>query len=284
MHPHDTDANSTGAHLTPAEVEMVLRRAAELSARRRGSDTFAQSVSPELLVQVAGALGIAEQDVRRAIFDLLSERAAEPDTLAKKLYGPARLKAVREVEKPAEPSRRHLEELLREEQGLKLRRKTEASSLWDAGDHLGTVRRALDFAGHYSLLKARSVELRVEDVGYGRSGANLTADVSNQRGEYLSMGGILGATLALPLAIAGVYNWLYFLAILPALIAPGYGFKLAYEKACGDIRRAMDNLLDAAERGPQREEKRAEQPRQRKPGQMQPLKPIPKFAPQREEE
>jgi hypothetical protein len=283
VEPYDTNENAE-ARLTPAEVEMVLRRAAELSARRRGSDTFAQSVSPELLVQVAGALGIAEHDVRRAVFDLISERAAEPHTLGHKLYGPARLKAVREVEKPAEPTRKHLEELLREEQGLKLRRKTEASSLWDAGDSLGTMRRALDFMGHYSLLKARSVELRVEDVGYGRSGTNLTADVSNQRGEYLSMGSILGATLALPLAIAGVDNWLYFLTVIPALVAPSLGFKLAYKKTCADVRRAMDGLIDAAEVCPQREEKPTEQPRERKPGQIRPLKPIPRFAPQRKEE
>ena len=58
MEPYDTNENA-GARLTPAEVEMVLRRAAELSARRRGSDTYAQSVSPDLLVQVASALGIA---------------------------------------------------------------------------------------------------------------------------------------------------------------------------------------------------------------------------------
>ena len=282
--PNENVNENTGARLTPAEVEMVLRRAAELSARRRGSDTFAQSVSPELLVQVAGALGIAEHDARRAIFDLLSDRAAEPHTLAHKLYGPARLKAVREMERPAEPIRKLLEDLLREEQGLKLRRKTEASSLWDAGDLLGTMRRALDFTGHYSLLKAHSVELRIEDVGYGRSGANVTVDVSNQRGEYLSMGGILGATFALPLAIAGVDNWLYFLTVIPALVAPGFGFKLAYKKACSDMRRAMDGLLDTAEAGPQRGEKPTEQPRQRKPGQMRPLKPIPKFTPQREEE
>jgi hypothetical protein len=269
----------TESRLTPAEVEMVLLRAAELSARRRGSDTFAHSISPEVLVQVAAAIGISEQDVRRALFDLFSERTAEPDTLARRLYGSARLKSVREVEKPAEPARKHLEDLLREEQGLKLRRKTEASSFWDAGDPLGTVRRALDFSGHFSLLKARSVELRVEDVGYGRSGANLTADVSNQRGEYLSMGGILGATLALPLAIAGVYNWLYFLMVIPALLVSGFGFQLAYKKACADACRAMDSLLDATEEAPPGEEEPFEQPQERKPGQIRPLKPIPKFAP-----
>ena len=264
--------------LTPAEVEMVLRRAAELSARRRGSDTFGtHSVSPEILVQVAGALGMAEHDIRRALFELFSDKTIEPYSLARRFYGPARLRAVREIERPTETIRAHLESLLGQEQDLKLRRKTQASSLWDAGDTLGTVRRALDFSENRSLIKARSVELRVEDAGYGRSGAKLTADVANQRAEYLSLGGILGATLALPLAIAGVYEWLYFLGIIPALVASGFGFKLAYRKACADVRRAMDSLLDAAEEGPPKEEEPREQSPNQPPGQIRSLKPIPKF-------
>jgi hypothetical protein len=253
---------------------MILRRAAELSARRRGSDSSAiRSISPEILVQVAGTLGIGEHDVRQALFDLFSDETVEPYTLAYRLYGPARLRAVREVARAPEATRAHLEDLLRE-QGLKLRRKTEASSLWDAGDTQGAVRRALDL--HRPLLKARSLELRVEDVGYGRSAANLTADVATQRGEYLSLGGLLGATLALPLAIAGAYDWLYFLAVIPALIAPGFGFKLAYKKACVDMRRAMDSLLDTAEKGPPREEEPDEQA-ERPPGQIRRLNPIPRF-------
>jgi hypothetical protein len=267
-----------GNKLTPAEVEMVLRRAAELSGRRRHSGTLGtHSVSPEVLVQVAAAAGIGEHDVRRALYDLFSDKTTEPYTFARRLYGPARLRSVREIERPTKTTRSHLEDLLRQEQGLKLRRKTEASSLWDAEDSLGTMRRALDFSEHRSLLKARSVELRVEDVGYGRSGASLTADVTNQRGEYLSLGGILGVTLALPLAIAGVYEWLYILTIIPAFVAPGFGFWLAYRKACADVRRAMDGLLDATEKGPPKEEEPSEQPRDRRPGQIQHLKPIPKF-------
>ena len=269
--------------LTPAEVEIVLRRAAELNAHRKRSDTFAYSISPEVLVQVAAAAGISESDVRRALVEMFSERTVEPDTLAWKLYGNSRLKAVREVERSAESTRKRLEDLLRHEQGLKLRRKTEANSLWDTGDPLGTVRRALDFSGHHALLKARSLEVRVEDVGYGRSGISLIADVSNQRGEQLSLGGILGATLALPLAIAGVYDLLYFLAVVPALVAPGLGFKLAYKKTCADVRKALDALLDAAEEEPTREEP-SEQLPERKPGQIQSLEPIPKFMAQQEEE
>lgn len=271
------DTSNTEKRLTPAEVEMVLRRAAELNARRRTrAAPEGTSISPEVLIQVAAAAGIPEGDVRRALWDLESEKTAEPHSLARKLYGPARLRAVREVEQDPHLTREYLESLMRMEQGLKLRRKTEASSLYDAGDMLGVVRRALDFSGHRTLLKAHSVELRVEEVDEDRCGANLTADVSNQRGEYLSLGGILGATFALPLAIAGFQNPLFFLAVIPAFVAPGAGFKLAYHRACVEIRRALDDLLDAAEEGPPREEALPERG-DRPPGQIRGLKPIPRF-------
>ena len=255
---------------------MILRRAAELNARRK-TDDHAVSVSPEVLVQVAAAAGIPESDVRRAMWDLASERTAEAHSFAWKLYGPARLRAVREVERPTYETREYLEVLLREDQGLKLRRRTEASSLYDAGDLLGAVRRALDFSGHRSLLKARSVELRVEGVDEENCGANLTADVANQRGEYLSLGGILGATCALPVAIAGVQNPLFFLAVLPALAAPAIGFRLAYQRACAEIRRTLDDLLDAAEEGPPVDPS-ARDRGDREPGHIQGLKPIPRFS------
>jgi hypothetical protein len=264
--------------LTPAEVEMVLRRASELSARRPRGASEAASVSPEVLIQVAAAAGIPEADVRRAMWDLASEQTAEPHTLAWKLYGPSRLRTVREIEHPQPKTRDYLESLLRRDQGLKMRLKTDVGSLWDPGDSLGAVRRALDFSGHRTLLKTHAVELRVEEIEEERCEANLTADVSNQRGEYLSLGGILGATLALPVAIAGFQNALFFLAIIPALVAPGLGFRLAYMKACSDIRRALDDVLDAAEEGPPEQELQIERP-DRPPGEIRGLKPIPRFTP-----
>jgi hypothetical protein len=271
--------------LGPAEVEMILRRAAELNARRWSRDSHdAPSVSPEVLVQVAAAAGIPEQDVRRAMWDLASEKTAEPYTLGRKFYGPARLRAVREVEHPPERTREYLESLLRLEQGLKLRRKTEAGSLWDSGDMLGVVRRTLDFSGHRALLKTHSVELRVEEIDEDSCDANLTADLSNQRGEYLSLGGLLGATLAVLFVLAGFQNPLFFLGVPPALAAPGYGFRFAYHKACAEIRRTLEDLLDAAEEGPPQEEEEPPDRGDRPPGQIRGLKPIPRFAPQQRDE
>ncbi len=267
--------------LRPAEVEMILRRAAELNARRWSRDYHdTPSISPEVLVQVAAAAGIPEQDVRRAMWDLASEKTAEPHTLGWKVYGPARLRAVREVERSPERTREYLESLLRLEQGLKLRRKTEASSLWDSGDMLGVVRRTLDFSGRRALLKTHSVELRVDEVDEDRCGANLTADLSNQRAEYLSLGGLIGATLAVLFVLAGFQNPLFFLGVLPALAAPGLGFRFAYRKACAEIRRTLEDLLDAAEEGPPQDEEEPPDRGDRPPGQIRGLKPIPRFAPQ----
>jgi hypothetical protein len=265
--------------LRPAEVEMILRRASELNSRRwtRASDDTPW-VSPEVLVQVAAAAGIPEQDVRRAMWDMASEKSAEPHSFARRFYGPARSRAVRDVDRPAGDVSEDLEGLLRLEQGLKLRRKTELGSLWDSGDELGVVRRTLDFSGNRTLLKAGSVELRVEDVGESRCEASLTADLSSERGEYLSLAGILGTTLAVLFVLAGMQSPLFFLGVLPAFAAPVFGFRFAYGRACLEIRRALDDLLDAVEVA----RPRAEEPQDRSdrpPGLIQGLKPIPRFAP-----
>ena len=268
---------SNDRRLRPDEVEMILRRASELNSRRWTRDSYdTPSVSPEVLVQVAAAAGIPEQDVRRAMWDMASEKTAEPRSFARKFYGPARLRVVREVERPAESTREYLEGLLRLQQGLKLRRRTEVGSLWDPGDELGVVRRTLDFSGARTLLKARLVELRVEGLGEERCEANLTADLSNQRGEYLSLAGILGATLAALFILAGMQSPLFFLGVLPVLAAPALGFRFAYSRASLELRRALDDLLDAAEESqPEESQDRGDRPR----GQIQGLKPIPRFAP-----
>jgi hypothetical protein len=277
-------AEGKDKRLRPAEIELILRRASELNARRWDRNSFeAPSVSPEVLVQVAAAAGIPEQDVRRAMYDMVSDNTAEPHSLAWKFFGPARLRMVREVERPAERTREHLEGLLRLEQGLKLRRKTEAGSLWDPGDELGMVRRTLDFSGRRTLLKARDVEVRVEGVEEERCKASLTADLSNQRGEYLSLAGILGATLAALFVLAGMQSPLFLLGVLPVLAAPALGFKFAYHRACLEIRRALDDLLDAVEEDPHPEEETFDRG-DRPPGQIQGLKPIPRFTRQPRDE
>ena len=71
-----------GKNLTLSEVKVVLRWAAERAGHRKKSGASEMaSVSPELLVEVASALGIPEPDVRLALSDLSSAKAFEPDIL-----------------------------------------------------------------------------------------------------------------------------------------------------------------------------------------------------------
>lgn len=260
----------------------MLRRAAQFHARRHFSGPVESSgVSPETMVQLAAAAGIPEEDVRRAIQDLSSEEAADPESPSRRLLGSSRLRAVRELDLSREDAREHLESLLKLDQGLKLRQRTDAGSLWDAGDTLGAARRTLDLSRERPLLKVHSLELQLEEPEEGRCSAELTADVSNQRGEYLSLAGVVGATIAVLFAIAGFQNPLFFLGVPPSLAAPGYGFRLAYQRSCTELRSALDTLLDAAEQGSKGEAR--EDRSNRPPEGIQDLKPIPKFAPNRDE-
>jgi hypothetical protein len=116
-------------------------------------------------------------------------------------------------------------------------------------------------------------------LGEERCEANLTADLSNQRGEYISLAGILGATLAALFMLAGMQNPLFFLGFLPMLVAPAFGFRFAYSRASLELRRALDELLDASEESQPQEEPQDRNDRPR--GQIQGLEPIPRFSPNR---
>ncbi len=271
--------NTDNNRLKPAEVEAVLRRSAQLNSRRWSRlKQESSSVSSEVVVQVAAAAGIPEEDVRRAVFEVSSEKAADPMGYQRMLLGPARMRAVREVEHPSRETSEYLEEAMRSEEGMKLRYKSNGASLWDAGDTVGLMRRALDLSGEKPLLKTRSVELLVEEVENDRCTVDVIADISNQRAEYISLAGILGVTFALLFFLAGVQNGLFLLGVIPALAAPLGGFRLAFMKTSADMRRSLDRLLDAAETGPPREH--APERGGRRPGQIQGLKPIPRFVPQ----
>jgi hypothetical protein len=80
--------------------------------------------------------------------------------------------------------------------------------------------------------------------------------------------------------LAGVQNPLFLLGVPPALAAPGLGFRFAYHKTCAEIRRTLEDLLDAAEEDQPHEEEEPPERGDHPPGQIRGLKPIPRFAPQ----
>lgn len=267
--------------LRPTEIEAVLRRSAELNARRWSRlRQEGPTVSPEVVVQVAAAAGIPEPDVRQAMGELFSRKAADPPSYLRTLLGPARVRAMREIGHPAEETDVYLEELLRRDGGLKLRYRADGHSLWDPGSSGGLVRRTLDLSGDRPLLKTRSLEMCVEETDAGRCTVDLIADLSNQRSEQASLALLLGVTFALLFFFAGIQNGLFLIGVIPALLAPALGFRLAYLKSKRDTVRVLDALHDAAEAGPPKVEEEPDRSG-RRPGEIQGLKPIPRFVAQK---
>lgn len=236
---------SRNRRLSPAQAEALLRRAAEIHAAEPRGGRY-RDISPEALIEAAGRAGIPEEQSRRALSEIEGGQTVEPRTLPRRLYGYSRVRITRRLGTSGWLTRERLEHLLRAEHGLKLRSSTEAGSLWDPGDALGLVRRSLDFSGERPLLKARGVELLVSERPGGCE-VELIADLFEQRGEYLSLAGVLAATLSLPAAIAGVYEPLYLLSLPAAIAAPGLGFRLAYSSVREETRAVLESLVELAE-------------------------------------
>ena len=101
------------------------------------------------------------------------------------------------------------------------------------------------------------------------------ADLSSERGEYLSLAGILGTTLAV--FVLAVADPLFFLGVLPAFAAPVFGFRFAYGRAC---RRsgAPSTTFSTPSKG-QAQGRGVPGPSDRPPGLIQVLKPSPDSSP-----
>ena len=174
---------------------MVLRRAAELNSRRWSrDDDGTPAVSPEVLVQVAAPAsrsGTSEEQC-----GTWHRRRPLSHTLL-----PGR-PTVRAAPGPGRSS------------GPKVRRRTTSSHCCGSsrGSSCGARRRAArsgtrgparrsapdaGLLGRQSVAQDRVGRAPRRGARRGPCDANLTADVSNQRAEYLSIGGIVGARSAL---------------------------------------------------------------------------------------
>ncbi|MBX6763192.1 MAG: hypothetical protein IRY88_05845 [Rubrobacteraceae bacterium] len=227
--------------LGPVEVEVVLRRAAELNAARgRTMLGVSPQVPVEVVVRLAAAAGIREEDVMRALGELGGGAVAESPSLARRLYGPGLVRLVREVELPVDEVLEIVEAALAAE-GLRAAYRSDAGSVWESGGEASQ-------GGGGPLRRARRIEVRTERLPGGWSRIVLISELGGQRAHMLSLGGIVGATLAVLPAMGGFQDALYFLGVVPAFALPMLGFRAAYHRSRRQVRLALSRLLDG--RGP----------------------------------
>lgn len=151
--------------LTRKQVELVLRRAAELEQR---DENALELLTPQDLERVADELGMSRDALHQALAEsragvLVSE---EERTLLDRFFGRRIIEARRFVPGDVATLRRAVEQFL-QEQGFELKRNLGEAQIWEAGrDWWTRVRRALR-SGAYRLPRDVEIEVRVTEVPGG---------------------------------------------------------------------------------------------------------------------
>ena len=242
--------------LSRRQVELILRRTAELERKSGGTDDTA--LTPAELEKVASELGLSGPALQRAIAEsragLLADEA--PQGLVDRVFGPTTVVAARHVPGVPGDVRKIVDRFL-EAQGFQVKRHHGERTVWERAPGIwSSVRRALQ-GGAVSL--PRDVELDVQ-VSLVPGGAyptfvSLRADASRVRGRHVG-----GATAALVggAAVATVGAFLLPIPIELATWAGGalaagggvLGARASYRGDRTHLTDALERFLDFLEHDP----------------------------------
>lgn len=257
----DESQESQARSISRRDFELVIRRAAELSASESDSD---ESLSEDEVLRIATELGLPDRYVRQALFEL-----PQIDTAAGRAdyFGDAVLTATRIVPGDAPHVLRRMEDYLSTREFLQVvRRRPDRSFLMPAEDAISSLVRGLARPSRrYFLARAKRVVLSVRPVEDGRSHVQIALDFSEQRRSALrgaTIGGIaggiaVGAAAAVAVGLADLPSGLQIAAQISAFAA-GFGgvataaiagARAAFRRAIGGAKFEVDGLLDRAEHG-----------------------------------
>lgn len=169
--------------LSPEQVKLVLRRAAELEKR---PDATPNHVGEEDVAEIASEVGIAPEAVRTALAEMragvVASEEAREKTFLDRLVGPAEIVVSRVVPGPVEAVRAEVERFLKG-QLLEVRRNFgERGQVWGpAWDLWSRIRRAFDITQEVSLEKGSEVTAVTFPRGDGKVEVRLTVRLEEPR-------------------------------------------------------------------------------------------------------
>jgi len=201
--------------LSRAEVDFVLRRAAEIDTQSSGSPdrSSAESLSVGELVRLGEEAGLRRPAVEQALAEMRRGAPIEPEEQGAltRALGASRVVVSRVVEAPIETVRRAVDRFLRE-QLMTVRRHHGDRVEWERAQGLwpGLV-RSLDFSRRYAFALVTRVETILTQEGDdGRETAvTFNIDLSDMRRERFGQMGMRAAMAFLLFGVGG------------ALMAPG---------------------------------------------------------------
>jgi hypothetical protein len=184
--------------ITRPDLELVIRRAAELYTREADSDEF---LSEAEVLRIADELGLPQRHVRRALYELPAPGSGDT-TRVGRWYGPAQVQATRVVAGPPLPVMDRLEEYLVTREFLQLlRRQRDRAVFAPADDTISSVSRAVRRPQrHWHIARSRRVYVEVRAMPDEESHVRLELDLGRQRDRALKAGIAGGLAVGVPLA------------------------------------------------------------------------------------
>jgi hypothetical protein len=234
--------------LTPGQVQLVLRRAAELERRPAGHEDLTASEVAELAREV----GLAPATVQQALAELRAGALAQPTAPSplERVLGRQSIVVERVVPGSAPEVERRVDRLLHAEL-LRKKRDLGARALWESSsDLLATLRRAL-FGRQLVLPRLRELESTVVDAGAERALVRFAVDVGALQRRVAggaALGTAAGIAAALVLSAMGTPHALEWLAAAGLSGTGALASLRLYRSQVAATATALEHLCDRLER------------------------------------
>ncbi|HEX2716244.1 MAG TPA: hypothetical protein VHM67_01115 [Gemmatimonadaceae bacterium] len=245
-----------------AALERVLRRAGELQTAAADPTDVAEAVTEEQLIALAQEVGLSPQHIRQALAEESTRPVLPEDhSLAGRWVGPGAVVAKRVVRGTREALLSTLDEWMRREECLQVKRRHVERVLWEPRrDFLGNIKRGFNVSGRgYNLTRAREVGATAVDLGDGTCMVQLDADLTSARqgrvtGAVASAatGTFVGAaTITLGAIVGAIMLPVVAVAAVPVAIGAGSaaGIVRGYRGTAERAQLALEQALDAIEHG-----------------------------------
>lgn len=258
----DTPPELPGRSIARPDLEMVIRRAVELSLRESDSQ---EKLSEAEVIRIATELGLSPQHVRQALYELPDIRP-HPSVLDGFYRSPV-VAVARAVPGEVNQVERRFEDYLSTREYLQLVRRVREKALFKpAEDAISKLARGLLRPGtRYQLARADRLLLHVRSLDERRSHVLIESDLSSQRRASIRgsivAGGLIGLAVGGGLAalvhLGGMPIWantvLDVLAVgggtVSSVVAAVAVGGRRFRRRLATARTELESLLDRAERG-----------------------------------
>jgi hypothetical protein len=230
--------------LTPDQVKLVLRRAAELERKPVADDTL----TPAQLEEIAKEVGISMPAVRQALAEVSATPVA-PRTLADRVIGPREIAVEREIKLPAAIAKARVVEFM-DKQVMQVRRDLGDRVIWEKARGLMAAARTFADLGLRSVVvpKRAEIETQINAISDGETHVRIIMRLPEQRAAR-ARGAVISAAVGAAVAIGAIAGQVHPIGLEIGLAAGGGAFGAGMvARARERYRRTQERASDGLER------------------------------------